>query len=41
VHAAAITRDELEDTRAAFERSLATGKRGKVVLRVAGDETAA
>jgi NADPH:quinone reductase-like Zn-dependent oxidoreductase len=31
----------LEDARAAFERSLATGKRGKVVLRVAGDETAA
>ena len=31
----------LEDARAAFERSLATGKRGKVVLRVAEDETAA
>jgi NADPH:quinone reductase-like Zn-dependent oxidoreductase len=31
----------LEDARAAFERSLATGKRGKVVLRLAGDETAA
>ena len=31
----------LEDARAAFERSLATGKRGKVVLRVAGDEMAA
>ena len=31
----------LEDARAAFERSLASGKRGKVVLRVAGDETAA
>jgi NADPH:quinone reductase-like Zn-dependent oxidoreductase len=31
----------LEDARAAFERSLARGKRGKVVLRVAGDETAA
>ena len=28
----------LEDARAAFERSLATGKRGKVVLRVAGDD---
>jgi NADPH:quinone reductase-like Zn-dependent oxidoreductase len=31
----------LEEARAAFERSLATGKRGKVVLRLAGDETAA
>jgi NADPH:quinone reductase-like Zn-dependent oxidoreductase len=31
----------LEDARAAFERSLATGKRDKVVLRVAGDDTAA
>ena len=29
------------ELRVAFERSLATGKRGKVVLRVAGDETAA
>ena len=31
----------LEEARAAFERSLATGKRGKVVLRVAEDETVA
>ena len=28
---------ELEDARAAFERSLATDKRGKVVIRVAPD----
>jgi hypothetical protein len=47
VHAAAITRDELEwpldrlptfalsDAAAAFERSLASGKGGKVVIRVA------
>jgi NADPH:quinone reductase-like Zn-dependent oxidoreductase len=30
----------LEDARAAFKRSLAAGKRGKVVLRVADDEAA-